>query len=410
MLTPRRIGNMVRSLLADADESGCLPRWPYANGQSMTMVGDPSDQIIASAAAFGAFGFDPHEALDAMIRGATEHCTSANGDYVERQGLDHYLQLGYLPFDSDVKRRNANSLFGDPESVWGSAAATLEYVSADFAVAQFAARFAHDRTAYRTFMGRSGWWRRLFNPHSDKIEPRLAGGSFLRHYNNVRGSGFVEGNSYQYSWMIPHDPAGLFRKIGSRTAATRSLDFFLRRLNGSVGGTHTTHALLGNEPNSNVPWLYNWTRRPWKTQGAVRRALLRLFGPGPAGYPGNDDLGQMSSWYVFGALGLYPEVPGVGLLAVSSPLFPRASVRLRGGRRLRIRAPGATAATRYIGGMRFNGHAYGRPWTTWCALAKGARLGFHLGKRPDFEWGDSRAALPASFGPKRPPPKHPCTP
>jgi putative alpha-1,2-mannosidase len=176
-----------------------------------------------------------------------------------------------------------------------------------------------------------------------------------------------------------------------------------------VGGTHTTHALMGNEPNSNVPWLYNWTRRPWKTQGAVRRALLRLFAPGPAGYPGNDDLGQMSSWYVFGALGLYPEVPGVGLLAVSSPLFPRATVKLRGGT-LKISAPGATAATRYIGGMRFNGHAYGRPWTTWCALAKGARLGFRLGKKPDFGWGDSAAALPASFGPQRPPPKHSCTP
>ena len=410
MIYPRRAGDMVRSLLAAAGESGCLPRWPYANGQSMTMVGDPSDAIIASAAAFGAFGFDPRAALDAMIRGATQHCSSANGDYVQRQGLDHYLSLGYLPFNSDVKERNANSLFGNPDAVWGSAATTLEYVTADFAIAQFAARFAHDRTAYRSFMGRSGWWRRLFNPRSHKIEPRLASGAFLRHYDNLRGGGFVEGNSYQYSWMIPQDPAGLFRRLGNRTAATRRLDFFLRRLNGSLGGTHTTHALLGNEPNSNVPWLYNWTRRPWKTQGAVRRALLRLFGPGPSGYPGNDDLGQMSSWYVFGALGLYPEVPGVGLLAVSSPLFPRADVRLRAGRMLRIRAPGATAGTRYIGGMRFNGHAYGRPWTTWCALAKGARLGFRLGRKPDFGWGDSRAALPASFGPHRPPPRNACTP
>jgi predicted alpha-1,2-mannosidase len=409
MIYPKRAGDMVRSLLAAAGETGCLPRWPYANGQSMTMVGDPSDPIIASAAAFGAFGFDPHAALDAMVRGATQHCSTENGEYVERQGLDSYLRLGYLPFDSDVKKRNANSLFGNPEAVWGSAASTLEYVTADFAIAQFAARYANDRGTYRAFMHRSGWWRRLFNPHSKKIEPRMAGGSFLRHYDNVRGSGFVEGNSYQYSWMIPHDPAGLFRRIGNRTAATRSLDYFLRRLNGSVGGTHTTHALMGNEPNSNVPWLYNWTRRPWKTQGAVRRSLLRLFAPGPAGYPGNDDLGQMSSWYVFGALGLYPEVPGVGLLAVSSPLFPRATVKLRGGT-LRISAPGATAATRYIGGMRFNGHAYGRPWTTWCALAKGARLGFRLGKKPDFGWGDSVAALPASFGPQRPPPKHSCTP
>jgi predicted alpha-1,2-mannosidase len=410
MIAPRRAGDIVESLLADSSESGCLPRWPYANGQSMTMVGDPSDAIIASAAAFGADGFDTEAALDAMVRGATQPCSSPSGDYLERQGLDHYLRLGFLPYDVDVKKRNANSIFGSPESVWGSAATTLEYVTADFAIAQFAGRFAHDKRTYRAFMRRSGWWRRLFNRHSHKIEPRLSGGAFLRHYDNVRGGGFVEGNSYQYSWMIPHDPAGLFRAIGNRTAAARSLDRFLRRINGSVGATHTSHALLGNEPNLNVPWLYDWTRRPFKTQAAVRRALLRLYSPTPAGYPGNDDLGELSSWYVFGALGLYPEVPGVGLLAIGSPLFRHATVRLKGGRRLQIDAAGASAKAPYISGMRFNGHPYGRPWTTWCALAKGARLGFRLSPRPSREWGDSRAALPPSFGPRHPAPRHACTP
>ena len=318
-------------MLADAAESGCLPRWPYANGQSMTMVGDPSDAIIASAAAFGATGFDPETALDAMVRGANQPCSSPSGDYLERQGLDQYLRLGYLPYDIDVKKRNANSIFGSPRASGALRRPTLEYVTDDFSIAQFAARSRMTSRAYRAFMRRSGWWRRLFNRHSHKIEPRLSSGAFLRHYDNLRRRGLRRGQLLQYSWMVPHDPAGLFRALGNRTAATRTLDRFLRRINGSVGATHTSHALLGNEPNLNVPWLYDWTRRPFKTQAAVRRALLRLYGPPRRAIPGNDDLGELSSWYVFGALGLYPEVPGVGLLAIGSPLFRHATVRLQGG-------------------------------------------------------------------------------
>ena len=101
-------------------------------------------------------------------------------------------------------------------------------------------------------------------------------------------------------------------------------------LNAGAGGTHADHALLGDEPTLGTPWLYDWLRRPWKTQAAVRRGL-RLYSPTPAGYPGNDDLGTLSAWYVFGALGLYPAQPGTGTLALASPLFERAEVRLAHG-------------------------------------------------------------------------------
>jgi predicted alpha-1,2-mannosidase len=414
MLMPRRTGDIVASMLAGAAQSGCLPRWSYANGQSMTMVGDPADPIIASAAAFGARGFDEGAALAAMVKGASEDCRTPDGGYVQRQGLDEYKMLGYVPFDIDVKRRNANSLFGDPNAVWASAATTLEYAVADFSIAQFAARALRDRATYRSFMSRSGNWRNLLNPRNGQIEPRFADGTFPPHYDNLRGAGFAEGNSVQYTWMVPHDPTGLFAAIGGRTRAASRLDRFLRKLNGSGGATHADHALLGNEPNLNVPWLYNWTRQPFKTQAAVRRALLDLYSPTPAGYPGNDDLGTLSSWYVFGALGLYPEVPGVGVLAIGSPLFRQATVRLAGGRKLRIvtstprRAPSRRAP--YIQAMRFDSHPYGRPWTTVCALARGATLTYRLGARPNRAWGDSAAALPPSFGPQRPMPKSRCAP
>ncbi len=136
---------MVRSLLADAAESGCLPRWPYANGQSMTMVGDSADPLIASAAAFGATAFDRGAALAAMLRGADGECRSANGEYLERQGLAPYLAHGYVPFDLDTNVRNANSIYGSPDDVWGSAATSLEYTVDDFAIAQFAARALGDQ-------------------------------------------------------------------------------------------------------------------------------------------------------------------------------------------------------------------------------------------------------------------------
>lgn len=407
ILAPRRASDIVRSLLADAGQSGCLPRWSYANGQSMTMVGDSADPIIASAAAFGATGFDHGAALVAMVRGATQPCVSANGEYLQRQGLAEYLDLGYVPFDVDTNVRNANSIYGDPDSVWGSAATTLEYAVDDFAIAQFAARHLGDPATYRAFMQRSANWRRLYRPSSGMIEPRLAGGAFVPGYDNLRGGGFVEGNSAQYTWMVPHDPAGLFARMGGPGRAAARLDRFLRKLNGGAGATHTDHALLGNEPTLQAPWLYNWARRPDRTQAAVRRALLTLYDASPDGYPGNDDLGTLSAWYVFGALGLYPEVPGVGVLAIGSPLFQRIEVRLPQRRRALILASGHGP---YVRSLRLDGRAHGRPWTTYCELARGATLSFRLSPRPNRRWGSSAAAAPPSFGPGRPPPKDACTP
>jgi predicted alpha-1,2-mannosidase len=439
ILMPNRANDMIRSLLADAAQSGCLPRWPYANGQSMTLVGDSADPIIASAAAFGADRFNVRKALAAMVKGATESCRSQNGDYLERQGLAPYLALGYVPYDIDTNVRNSNWVLGSPDAVWGSAATTLEYATDDFAIAQFAARMAGDRPTYRNFMGRSANWRRLYNPATGLIEPRYANGAFPSPYDDLGGAGFAEGDAFQYTWMIPHDPAGLFNLMGGRGQATDRLIYFTRELNGDGDGGHTDHALLGNEPNLNAPWLFDWTQKPFRTQEAIRRALSTLYSATPTGYPGNDDLGTLSSWYVFGALGLYPEVPGVGVLAVSSPLFRRAAIALPHGRRLLITAdafkyvkprplrkkkpgkkkppppkavkvPLSTLNAPYIRAMSLNGRAYDRPWTTYCALARGGTISYQLGPSPVRGWGASMADLPPSYGPRRKPPRDSCAP
>jgi predicted alpha-1,2-mannosidase len=428
ILAPRRASQIVRSLLADADESGCLPRWSYANGQSMTMVGDSADPLIASAAAFGATAFDAHNALAAMLKGADGECRSPNGEYLERQGVAPYLALGYIPYDIDTNVRNANSTQGSPDAVWGSAATTLEYSVDDFAIAQLAARSLQDRAEYRRFIRRSGNWRNLLDRQSGMIEPRYENGSFPAEYDNLHGGGFVEGDSFQYTWMVPQDPAGLFHAIGGRVKAIARLRSFLRELNGAGGGTHTDHALLGNEPTLHVPWLYDWTGQPFHTQATVRRGL-RLYSTAPEGWPGNDDLGTLSSWYVFGALGLYPEVPGVGLLAIASPLFEHASIALPHHRRLTISASARTVVQRgkgkrkrkrtvaisparapYIDGLSIDGRAFNRPWTMWCALRRGARLDFRLSLHPNRRWGSSARSSPPSFGPDRAMPRNACTP
>lgn len=388
MLVPKRAGDIARSLLADAAQSGCLPRWPYAAGQSMTMVGDSADPMLAAADAFGA-RFDRGAALAAMLRGATEPCRSTNGEYVERQGLAEYLSLGYVPLDSDTGRRNADSLYGDPEAVWGSAATTLEYAIDDYAIARLARRAGAPGTA-REFLARGGNWRNLFDPASGMIEPRLASGAFPDPYDSLHGGGFVEGDSAQYTWMVPQDPLGLAAAMGGRRRAARRLEAFLRALNAGPGGTHTDHALLGNEPTLHTPWLFDWLGKPYRSQEAVRRGL-RLYRPAPDGYPGNDDLGTLSAWYVFGALGLYPEVPGSDVLALASPLFRRAEIRLPRRRRAVITTSGRGY---YVRSLRRDGRPYARPWITYRVLAKGAGLSFRLGRRPDRAWGAKMSQAP----------------
>jgi putative alpha-1,2-mannosidase len=190
---------------------------------------------------------------------------------------------------------------------------------------------------------------------------------------------------------------------GSAKAAAR-LDSFLRVLDAGSAGTHTDHALLGDEPTLETPWLYDWLRRPWKTQAAVRRGL-GLFSPTPAGYPGNDDLGTLSAWYVFGALGLYPAQPGTGNLALATPLFERAEVKLAHGRKLTIAAPGKGP---YVASLSLDGRPHERPWASYCELAGGGTLEFKTsaGAR---RWAQN-GQLPPSYGPTTSAPRSACSP
>ena len=395
MLFPDRASDIVQSLIADWRESGWLPRFSVANGHTGVSPGDPADSVIASTYALGARDFDQAAAFQAMVQGATEYGASANGGYVQRPGLPEYTDLGYVPHELNSSSHE-ESIASNYRLVKGSASTTLEYAIADFAIARFAAAQCNP-LAYASFAGRSGNWHGVFNPASRYVQPRLSSGTFVPVAPNGR-EGFVEGSSAQYTWSVPHDVAGLISALGGTTEATRRLDSFFARIN---AGPAADAAYLGNEPTLGTPWLYAWLGQPYRTQELVRRALLRLYEDSPGGFPGNDDLGQMSSWYVLGALGFYPAVPGTDVLVLGSPLFRTAVLHLPGGDVV-IEAPSAAGRHPYVEGMTIDGLSYDRPWLQFAELADGARLDFALSGDPNLEWGSGPEDAPPSFGPTAP--------
>jgi predicted alpha-1,2-mannosidase len=277
--------------------------------------------------------------------------------------------------------------------IYGSAATTLEYSVDDFAIGQMVAMLG-DRATYVKYMRRSQGWRHLFNPATGFVEPALPDGSFPAAFNPSSMDGFVEGDSWQYSWMVPHNLRALFRVMGGNRQVTRRLDRFFTQLN---TGPNTPYDWAGNEPGLEVPWEYDFAGQPWRTQAVVRRILTQLYLPKPWGLPGNDDLGTMSAWCVWAAMGFYPEIPGVADLVLGSPLFPRITVHLPGGHDLTLSAPRAASSPPYIQRVRLNGRLYSKPWLPPSSWEHGAVLQFTLGSTPNKSWGSARVDAPPSF-------------
>jgi predicted alpha-1,2-mannosidase len=373
MLAPREASDFASSLIADYRESGHLPKWSLLNGHTNVMVGDPADLLLAGAWAFGARGFDAGAALRAMVDGATNPGVSRNAGYVQRAGLEDYKRLGYVGYEQNTTNVGQAVL---PSLVWGSSATTLEYALADFGISRLAAALG-DRATCETFARRAANWRNVLDPATRTMRPRRADGSFVAG-SPSSDDGFVEGSAAQYTWFVPQDVAGLVEALGGRAAARARLDRFFAKLNDGVA---SEHAFLGNEPTLHTPYLYDWLGDPGRGAEIVRRVLLGLYRPTPGGFPGNDDGGAMSSWWVLGALGLYPAVPGTDVLAIGSPLFPRARVRLAHGT-LDIRAPRAAAGRPYVRRAWRGRPRLRRAWVSWHSVARGARLRFDLSGAP----------------------------
>lgn len=424
LLEPKIASDMAQSLLNQAEQNnGVWDRWTHNTGATAVMEGDPSPPAVASIAAFGATSFDTKGALASLKRAATVPTPldlSDKGCRVmcvgQRPSLDKWLSIRYIPTVSNA---------------WGGAGETLEDVTADFAVAQLA-RMTGDTKAHDEFLARSDYWRNLFNPSPNIVAGAGRGGrrgaepppsatpappeapqpgGYIQNRNEdgtwppldpASSSGFAEGSSVQYTWMIPFNLRGLIEAMGGNERANQRLDAFFKRPDGTWAITRSggLHAELSNEPSIGAPWVYLYSGKPYKSHEIVRQVLNTLWKDAPNGIPGNDDLGAMSSWYVWAAMGLYPGIPGRAELFVSAPLFSKIVIRRANGKRITINADGAATDMGYVQKLLVNGREASRAWLPESFARDGGTLTFTLGVAPVEGWGSAPGDAPPSFGTK----------
>ena len=381
MLYPHVASDMGQSLLNQASQLGCWSRWTHNTGATGTMNGDPSAPAIAELYAFGARRFDVEAAYRSLLHAATMPNEERG---CPRHGLEQWQTLHYLTKEG-----------GHDTSV----ADTLEYATADFALAQLAGDL-HDTKSRDLLLARAQYWKNLFNPSATPdagyLQPRNPDGSW-RPFDPTKGDGFVEGTGAQYLWMVPFNEEGLFRLMGGDQVASRRLDTFFHIADGSWAFNEgKLHPGMDNEPSIEAPWLYDFSGEPWHTQETIAAIRQQLWNTSPSGIPGNDDLGEMSSWYVWAALGMYPEIPGRADLVLTTPLFARAVIHREAGD-IVVDVKREMPTDTYIRSATLNGKAMQNDWVPPTLLSGPQHLVFSLQSHPDFGWGAGHATPPPSF-------------
>ncbi len=378
---------MMQSLVNDALQGGGeMPRWEQTSFNSGGMVGDSPTIDVANADAYGATDFDLAGALTAADYAASTVGVRSGGKLV-RENLESYITNGYvLRAESNTQDRNGAA----------GPAVTLEYANDDFALAQFA-RALGDTNKWQIYQTRSGNWRNIFNPDSKYIQLRNPDGTWATNFSLTES--MVEGDSLQYTWMVPYNLRGLFDAMGGNAVAVQRLNHHLMRLN---VGQSSVYAWMGNEPEEEVPWEYDFAGAPWRTQDVVRRCELQLYGTTPGGLPGNDDGGAMSSWVVWGMIGMFPEIPGVGGFVIGSPLFTSVTITPESGHNIQISAPGAADTNQYVQSLMLNGQPSSQLWLPIATIlgAANTTLAYTLTNTPNMNWGSADSDAPPSFSEK----------
>ena len=385
LLDPGVASDMAQSLLNQStqDVEGRWDRWTHNSGAVSVMSGDPSPAFVDTVAAFGGTNWDRAAALRSLVRAASvptaadlSHIGWMNTAKGQRPSLERFIQLHYFP---------------EPSNAWSGASETLEDATADFAIADLASRLGD--TATRTqFMERAQYWQNIFHlTGAGFIQNRAADGTWPA-FDPSGGPDFAEGSPTQYVWNIPFNVAGLFGAMGGPDAAAARLDAYFH--NGAAWaftGAGGLHPELNNEPSLWAPWLFVWAGKPAKTQEVVRQILDTLWTTTTRGIPGNDDLGTMSSWYVFAAMGMYPAIPGRAEMALTAPLFSKVLIHRSGGQTLTVRTSGSGP---YVGGLSYDGADWPQAWVPESFVSGDHTLDFALSDTAT-SWGDG--AVPPSF-------------
>ena len=367
-LQPRRYRDMLLTLLANHREGGKLPRWGEHNFDAGHMSGDPIIPMIADGVCREILPrSDAAALLDASI------ALAARRD-------PNLARLGYLPDRPGT---------------------TLEFGGADFALALLAQALGRGDEAARR-RADSLRYRNILDPSTRWIRPRRADGSWHEPFSPTDETGFQEGNSWQYSWLAPHDARGLYDRMGGDAAAVERLDqFFAAPPEGQNTLTFfgTVYRLPqyapGNEHDIQVPWMYPFAGQPWKTM-SEHRDIQRIFRPEPNGLPGNDDLGGLSGWLAWSMLGLGPVTPGAPFHVLGSPVFERAELRPDGRTPFTIEAPGASPLRPYVTAASLGGRKLGGAWLYDASLRRGETLRLTTGASPNTSFGAAAAVRPPS--------------
>ena len=383
LLKTSRNTDMVRSMLAHWRQNpvGMLPVWSLQGNEGWCMTGYHAVSVVADALVKGA-AIDPDEAFAAMA-------ATANCPYLA--SIQDYIAYGYAPFDNDAT----------------AASNTLEYSYDDWCI-YHAAEILGRKDIAAAFLHRALSYRNTFDPASGFASPRYKDGSFKKDLDPYQtyGEGFIEGNSWNFSFHVPHDPSRLMDCMGGEEVFRQRLDeLFEMDLPEKYYADNediTADCLVGgyvhgNEPSHHVPYLYAWTAQPWKAQDRIRTILNKMYRNDIRGLGGNDDCGQMSAWYVFSVMGFYPVAPGCDQYVLGAPYLPYLKVKLENGNTLEIKAPGVSDRKRYVRSVRLNGKLLTRLYLTHEELMKGGTLEFEMSERPNRKRGLSAEDKPYSL-------------
>ena len=362
IIHPEKMNDMVNTLLHIYQQQGKLPVWHLMGCETDCMVGNPGIPPVADAILKGYDGFDKQLALEAMKASAV----------TPDRGQDLRMKYGYIPCNK----------------MYESVAFDMEYAIADWALAQ-AAKELGDEEAYSHFLERSRSYKNFFDPETGFMRGKDDKGNFRTPFSpfssSHREDDYCEGNAWQYTWLVPHDFEGLVECFGSKEAFLKKLDE-LFTVSSEIEGGNTSPDISGligqyahgNEPSHHIIYFYTMAGQPWKAADRVREVLSMLYHDAPDGLSGNEDVGQMSSWYILSSLGFYQAEPAGGRYWFGSPLFDKAEIKTEGGT-FTVIAENNSAENKYIQKVMLNGQEYRKPYVDFADIKAGGELVLTMG-------------------------------
>lgn len=366
-LQPERVSDMIQCFLHFYEQNGALPLWNLYGWETDMMIGYHAVPVIVDAYLKGIGDFDPVKALEACV-------TTANRD--DYRSIGFYKEKGYVASDHEN---------------W-SMSKTMEYAYDDYCIARMAEAMGEKEIADE-FYRRSQNYRNVFNPETSFMQPRDSKGNFIPNYDpEAYIEDICESNGWQYYWSVAHDIDGLIELTGGEARFAERLDsmFTYETTDKSKLPIFSTGMIgqyaHGNEPGHHVIYLYNRVKQPWKTQQYATQVMHTLYKNTPDGICGNEDCGQMSSWYVFSAMGFYPVDPISGQYEIGSPIFPEVKMYLANGKTFVVRAENVSDENIYIQSVTVNGQPYNKSYITHEMIMQGDTIHFVMGNKPGPVW------------------------